>query len=128
MEFHYYTKNLPFVPAAENYVLASGDATGLGYHGDYIAGWPLDDGEGNDILAQALTPSICPETAFLLETCAPLKKSFDAKRADACVGVREEVAEGIGRDVWIDKLPGNNPLWRKENSGVKVSNMGSCAK
>lgn len=66
-EFEFYTRNAPFTAGAENYVLSFGDTTGLGFHADFIAGWPEDDGTGANVLEQALDPTICPRAAFDLQ-------------------------------------------------------------
>jgi hypothetical protein len=55
-EFVYPVGQFPFntTAGAINWVLANGDTTGYGFHGDFISGWPHDDGNGVNVLESAI--------------------------------------------------------------------------
>ncbi|KAI0748179.1 WSC-domain-containing protein [Daedaleopsis nitida] len=85
------------------WVLANGDTTGFGHHGDFQNGWDVD------LLQDALDN--CGDANGDVLACAPLAAVFDKASADACVLETQIVDEDTGFDGPISQLPGCNPLW-----------------
>ncbi|KAI0709314.1 hypothetical protein C8Q76DRAFT_105863 [Earliella scabrosa] len=85
------------------WVLANGDTTGYGHHGDFQNGWDVD------LLQDALDN--CPDANGNVLNCPPLAAAFDQASADACVLETEIVDEEVGFSGPLQKLPGCNPLW-----------------
>ncbi|KAI0739627.1 hypothetical protein C8Q80DRAFT_1288255 [Daedaleopsis nitida] len=88
-------------PAA--WVLASGDTTGYGHHGDFQNGWDVD------LLQDALDN--CPDANGNVQSCPPLAAVFDQASADACVLETQIVDENTGFHGPLSQLPGCNPIW-----------------
>ncbi|WRT68825.1 uncharacterized protein IL334_005805 [Kwoniella shivajii] len=100
-------------------VLAQGDDTGYGFHGDFTNGWPVG------LFSEIFTKGKECEVLFEVENCSPLKPYFTGDRGatcqpdDASVIVNEE----IGDTAPIAKLPGDNPIW----NGGPAPNKGGSA-
>jgi len=80
------------------FVLSTGDATGYGWHGDYIFGWK------GDALQRAMDK-------FCGQNCKELNTQT-IKEANQCskpAVVREAI------DGWLDALPGNVPVFHGEH-------------
>ncbi|KAI0754011.1 hypothetical protein C8Q80DRAFT_1093669 [Daedaleopsis nitida] len=92
-----------------SWVLANGDTTGYGHHGDFQNGWDVD------LLQNAIDN--CPNANGNVMDCPPLAAVFDQASADACVLETELVDENIGLDSPITQLPGCNPIW--DGTGTK---------
>lgn len=89
-----------WVDGKHPFVLASGDPTGFGFHGDFLNGWDVD------VLQDAVDQ--CADTNFFNSgECPPLKASFNAKPpAERCTN-KPQIVEAITN---IAKLPGTNPV------------------
>lgn len=98
------------------FVFASGDATGYGFHGDFLNGWDVS------VLQKAV--DTCNDASGQVEKCAALTQ-FSGQEVRECripEGV-DEVNNGL-----LAKLPGCNPvtygpqpaLIQKCNDGVKL--------
>lgn len=85
------------------WVLANGDTTGYGHHGDFQNGWDVD------LLQDAIDN--CPNANGNVMNCPPLARIFDQASADACVLETQIVDEPAGFTSPITTLPGCNPLW-----------------
>ncbi|KAI0823488.1 WSC-domain-containing protein [Trametes gibbosa] len=85
------------------WVLANGDTTGDGHHGDFQDGWDTD------LLQEAL--DTCTNMNGNIDDCPPLKAVVDQAAADACVLETSIVDEDIGLNGPIAKLPGCNPIY-----------------
>ncbi|KAI0760779.1 WSC-domain-containing protein [Fomes fomentarius] len=85
------------------WVLANGDTTGYGHHGDFQNGWDVD------LLQDAIDN--CPNANGNVKNCPPLARIFDQASADACVLETQIVDEPAGFTSPIATLPGCNPLW-----------------
>ena len=85
------------------WVLANGDTTGYGHHGDFTNGWDVD------LLQDALDN--CPNANGNVMDCPPLAAAFDQQSADACVLETEIVDEEVGFHAPLNQLTGCNPLW-----------------
>jgi hypothetical protein len=80
------------------FVFANGDATGYGYHGDFMNGWDVD------VLQNAVDN--CNDDSGLVERCSAVTQ-FTYDECAAC-RLPEDVNEII--DGHLDKLPGCNPV------------------
>ncbi|PIL30122.1 hypothetical protein GSI_07699 [Ganoderma sinense ZZ0214-1] len=85
------------------WVLANGDTTGYGHHGDFTNGWDVD------LLQEAI--DTCTQAQGDVLDCPPLAAAIDQASADACVLETEVVDEDTGFSAPIAVLPGCNPLW-----------------
>ncbi|KAI9062007.1 WSC-domain-containing protein, partial [Trametes sanguinea] len=85
------------------WVLANGDTTGYGHHGDFQNGWDID------LLQEAI--DTCTNANGNVMDCPPLAAVFDQAAADACVLEGSIVDEDIGLDAPISRLPGCNPIY-----------------
>ncbi|KAH8090923.1 hypothetical protein HD553DRAFT_279680 [Filobasidium floriforme] len=115
-EFVYPVGQFPFntTAGAINWVLANGDTTGYGFHGDFISGWPHDDGNGVNVLESAI--QTCNGDTGLgiggvLDDCPAFLPHINNAAAQACIPENPLVSENIGDHGPLDRLPGNNPLW-----------------
>ncbi|KAI0367419.1 WSC-domain-containing protein [Pilatotrama ljubarskyi] len=86
-----------------SWVLANGDTTGYGHHGDFQNGWDID------LLQEAI--DTCTAANGNVMDCPPLKAVFDQDAADACVLETSIVNENIGLTEPISALPGCNPIY-----------------
>jgi len=98
------------------FVLASGDTTGYGHHGDFLNGW------NQDALARAVAG--CTQTSGVIEDCgANLELQTDEEMNDCVVPSR--VGENtIG---WLPSLPGCNPVTSGPDRATPVPD-GTCGK
>ncbi|RPD60379.1 WSC-domain-containing protein [Lentinus tigrinus ALCF2SS1-7] len=98
------------------WVLANGDTTGYGHHGDFQNGWDID------LLQTAI--DTCTAAAGNVMDCPALAAVFDQASADACVLETELVDENIGDNTAepITQLPGCNPIWDGTGSKPACSN------
>ncbi|GAB9472376.1 Murein transglycosylase [Globisporangium polare] len=89
-----------WVDGKHPFVLANGDPTGFGFHGDFLNGWD------HQVLQDAVEQ--CADTNFFNSgECPPLKASFNDKPpAQRCTN-KPQVVEATTN---IAKLPGNNPV------------------
>ncbi|KAM5543649.1 hypothetical protein V8D89_002900 [Ganoderma adspersum] len=85
------------------WVLANGDTSGYGHHGDFTNGWDVD------LLQDAIDN--CPNANGNVMDCPPLAAAIDQASADACVLETDIVDEQTGFDAPLTILPGCNPLW-----------------
>ncbi|EJF58364.1 WSC-domain-containing protein [Dichomitus squalens LYAD-421 SS1] len=85
------------------WVLANGDTSGYGHHGDFTNGWDVD------LLQNALDN--CPNANGNVMDCPVLAAVFDQASASACVLETDIVDEEIGFNAPLTILPGCNPLW-----------------
>ncbi|KAH9848786.1 hypothetical protein C2E23DRAFT_738784 [Lenzites betulinus] len=88
---------------ADTWVLANGDTTGYGHHGDFQNGWDVD------LLQEAI--DTCTQANGNVMDCPPLAAVFDQAAADACVIETDILDEDVGLHGPIDKLPGCNPIY-----------------
>ena len=93
------------------WVLANGDTTGYGHHGDFQNGWDVD------LLQEAI--DTCTEANGNVMNCPPLAAVFDQAAADSCVIETDILNENVGLDPNdpITVLPGCNPIW--DGTGTK---------
>ncbi|ETP36244.1 hypothetical protein F442_15753 [Phytophthora nicotianae P10297] len=82
------------------FVLANGDRTGFGFHGDFLNGWDID-------VLQAAVDQCASKNYFNSGECAPLSASFSDKALEARCTTQSEIVEDI---MTVAKLPGNNPV------------------
>lgn len=85
------------------WVLANGDTTGYGHHGDFQNGWDVD------LLQNAIDN--CADTNGNVLDCPPLAAVYDQASADACVLETQIVDEDTGFVNPISSLPGCNLPW-----------------
>jgi len=84
------------------FVLSNGDATGYGYHGDFIAAWDPD------FLQNAI--QVCNSTSGIQEAC-PLFTIQDEKNATSCtMALPEQLTDDDTRGPRND-LPGNHSMY-----------------
>lgn len=111
-EFIYNVQNFPFNNASyPTWVLANGDTTGYGFHGDFVNGWPAHV-NGTNVLQQALDQ--CNDNNGVggeLNNCPPFVPYLNNAAASACKPQNDQIDEDIGLGHKISKLPGDNPLW-----------------
>lgn len=84
------------------FVLANGDATGYGYHGDFIAGWDPD------LLQNAL--QVCNSTSGMQEEC-PLFTIQGEKNTTSCSMTLPERLEDDDTHGPRSSLPGDHPIY-----------------
>ncbi|KAI0765890.1 hypothetical protein BD413DRAFT_637146 [Trametes elegans] len=94
---------------AGSWVLANGDTTGLGHHGDFQNGWDID------LLQEAI--DTCTNANGNVMDCPALAAKFDQAAADACVLETSIVNEDIGLTAPISALPGCNPIYNGKPAG-----------
>ncbi|KAJ8119110.1 hypothetical protein OPT61_g27 [Boeremia exigua] len=80
------------------FVFSQGDATGYGFHGDFVNGWDIP------VLQRAVDE--CTDESGLVERC-PAVTQFSGNECQAC-RLLEQVNEI--NDGHLDKLPGCNPV------------------
>lgn len=80
------------------FVFSNGDATGYGYHGDFVNGWDVS------VLQRAIDE--CTDDSGLVERC-PVVTQYTGEETQAC-RLAEDVNEVI--DGHLDQLPGCNPV------------------
>lgn len=111
-EFIYNTQNFPFNdPQYPTWVLANGDTTGYGFHGDFLNGWPAYN-NGTNILQKAIDG--CNDNNGVggeLQNCPPFVPYLNAASANSCGPQNLLVDEDVGFGHSISQLPGNNPIW-----------------
>jgi hypothetical protein len=111
-EFIYNVQNFPFNNASyPTWVLANGDTTGYGFHGDFVNGWAAHV-NGTNVLQQALDQ--CNDNNGVggeLNNCPPFVPYLNSAAASACKPQNDQIDEDIGLGHKISKLPGDNPLW-----------------
>lgn len=124
-EFIYPVGKFPFntTAGAVNYALANGDTTGYGFHGDFISGWPHDDGKGVNVLQTAI--QTCNGATGLgvggvLSDCPAFVPYINNAAANACRPENPLVDENIGANGPISQLPGNNPLWTTQTTKPSI--------
>lgn len=84
------------------FVLANGDATGYGYHGDFIAGW--DEG----FLQHAL--DVCKSTTGLQEDCHLFNIQSEMNTTACKMNVPEQLRDDDTRGP-RSSLPGDHPIY-----------------
>lgn len=84
------------------FVLANGDATGYGYHGDFIAGWDPD------LLQNAL--QVCNSTGGTQEAC-PLFTIQGEKNTTSCTMILPEQLKDDDTHGPRNGLPGDHPIY-----------------
>jgi hypothetical protein len=87
------------------FVFAQGDATGYGFHGDFLNGW--NTSVLTDAIAQCMGPSPVNDGGSL-ENCPPLAASIDSNAGQNCAqqpSVVNETVTGV-----LSQLPGCNPV------------------
>ncbi|KAI0659966.1 WSC-domain-containing protein [Cubamyces menziesii] len=99
---------------AGTWVLANGDTTGYGHHGDFQNGWDVD------LLQEAI--DTCTAANGNVMDCPPLAAVFDQAAADACTLEGSVVDENIGLTTPLTSLPGCNPIY---GSGKPCANAGT---
>jgi hypothetical protein len=82
------------------FVLANGDRTGYGFHGDFLNGWDID-------VLQAAVAQCADKNYFNSGECAPLAASFSDKAPETRCTTQPEIVEEV---TMVTKLPGNNPV------------------
>ena len=86
------------------FVLAQGDPTGYGMHGDFTNGW--DQTLLSDMVDQCFGDEITNQNAGISD-CAPLAKL--QQNHDICKCTGQEVDEEVGFNGPLSALPGCNP-------------------
>ncbi|KAF9737167.1 WSC domain-containing protein [Paraphaeosphaeria minitans] len=80
------------------FVFSNGDATGYGFHADFVNGWDVD------VLQRATTE--CTNDSGNVEDCGEVSQySYDECNACKLPSVVDEKTDG-----WVDRLPGCNPV------------------
>ncbi|KAG7392608.1 Prostaglandin reductase 3 [Phytophthora pseudosyringae] len=82
------------------FVLANGDRTGFGFHGDFLNGWDVD-------VLQAAVDQCADKNYFNSGECAPLSASFSDKAPETRCSTQPEILEDV---TMVTALPGNNPV------------------
>ncbi|GMF18995.1 unnamed protein product [Phytophthora fragariaefolia] len=82
------------------FVLANGDRTGFGFHGDFLNRCDVD-------VLQAAVDQCADKNYFNSGECAPLSASFSDKAPETPCTTKQEIVEAI---TVVPKLPGNNPI------------------
>ena len=98
------------------FVLAMGDATGLGYHGDFFDGWD------KTVLQDAI--NTCTSDSGVIEECAVFDLYESSDECRKTPDVNEVVVSPSSTDVVIlNSLPGCNPV----TSGPADASVQKCA-
>jgi len=110
--FYEYVASTGDYPYGNGYewVLANGDNTGYGMHGDFTMGWT-----DPDLINQLINN--CPNAAGNIADCPALNAVLDTQAASACRFEGSIVDENIGLNGPINALPGCNPVW--DGTGTK---------
>lgn len=109
-EAFYTVSDFPHGTGTQNFILACGDATGYGFHGDFLNGWD------QTVLQKAIDDSSCEQTntnnGNTVKNCAPLAQYVqDTPPAGKCVMSQDiQLNEHLGFGAPIPNLPGNNPI------------------
>ncbi|OLL24407.1 WSC domain-containing protein 2 [Neolecta irregularis DAH-3] len=109
---------------AGTYVLANGDTTGYGFHGDFVSAW---DNAPDAPLAQALKSCGADSTWGEVYGCPPLNKYADQTAQSGC-SIEPVIREDVGLTSSLAKLPGCNLLWSagpKPTCGSSISTSAS---
>ncbi|GAA5933834.1 DUF1996 and WSC domain-containing protein [Sporobolomyces koalae] len=93
------------------FVLAQGDPTGYGYHGDFLNGWDVP------ILQKAIDTCDSP-TSGNIEECKVLEL-FDRKKDGYVYSQTPDVNEAVLGN--LQKLPGCNPITNTEKAAKEAS-------
>ncbi|KAG9080331.1 hypothetical protein FRC06_006772, partial [Ceratobasidium sp. 370] len=102
--FYFPPASQPYRGAGKgNWILSSGDDTGLAYHADFINGW--DAGSLESIIQQCNAPNAPGDN---LSACGPLGQSVSVDAADQCRSEGRIVFEEVGLVRPIPTLPGCN--------------------
>ena len=98
------------------FVLASGDTTGYGHHGDFLNGWDAD------ALARAV--SKCTQQSGVIEDCAADLELLSDDEMKDCVNPSkvDEVTTG-----WLPSLPGCNAITSGPDRATPAKD-GTCGK
>jgi len=118
-EYIYSVADFPFVPGAINWVLSTGDTTGLSFHGDFQNGW---DPSPSAPLSLAINQCGL-ETGGDVSKCPPLAASMSGPISSACRPLNTVVDEPVGFNQPLKALPGCNPLWSGKTSKPTCSPM-----
>lgn len=87
-----------------NFVFSNGDTTGYGFHADFFAGWKDEEALVNSF-ANCFDNNNCPWRAF----GSPTGEDPDPTKLQPETAAP---AENIGLDGSLDKLPGDNPVYK----------------
>ncbi|CAF0977444.1 unnamed protein product [Adineta steineri] len=108
-EAFYAIDKFPHGTGRQPFVLANGDPTGYGFHGDFVNGWDVD------VVKNMLSDKSCLASNTNLgnnpERCLPIqnfvKKSIDS---DCELAKAIPLTENIGMVEPVSRLPGCNPI------------------
>jgi len=108
-EAFYAVDQFPHGQGVQPFVLANGDPTGYGFHGDFVNGWDVD------VVNAALNNATCnaknTNEGNNPERCLPLQPFVKTVIDDDCkLYKRIPLTENIGMVEPIDRLPGCNPI------------------
>lgn len=106
MESYNSFSNTGFPGSGGQIMLANGDTTGYGFHGDFVNGWSTASGSTKSLLVRGLE-----ECADALNSAAGVASACNLwpKSDGHCTAIGDIVNEDIGQGHYIPKLPGNNP-------------------
>ncbi|BGO96168.1 hypothetical protein NBRC10512_006679 [Rhodotorula toruloides] len=118
-EISYYTQALePFRNTAmdptQPLVLANGDPTGYGWHGDFYSGWPVD------LLQKAI--ETCTADSGVIEECKIIELYDRSDPNHAACRKTPDFNEVVLAN--LPRLPGCNPITRTEKEAI--TGMTSC--